>query len=200
MTSFCPSHAWDDYYASQEGDDTICALCGTDLPDTDPGIPGIVNRQDSPWWQGGYCSASCLLASGDSASLPGIVRGYARRECHTVKGFVDALGFSDTLRLTLRAIDRHNPASIRVRLVDGTVCGPSDDVSGVPDSARIIGVLIGGIAWDCSDWEYGTELPLPPGVDAAGIRALVDDLFADFDDALADYRATCEYEDVGYAD
>lgn len=193
MPSFCPSHAWDDYCRDMDGDDTRCALCGTDLPDEDPGIPGIVNRQDSPWWQGGYCSASCLLASGDSTSLPAIVRGYAKRECHTVGAFVRALGFCATLRDTLHAIDKNNPASIRVRLASGIV-GPSDDTSNVRDSDRIIAVRIGGIAWDDSDWEYGTELPMPPGVDAAGIRALVETLHADFADALADWQFTRDAE------
>ena len=196
--AICPSHAWDDYCTFMEGDETKCARCGHDLPDEDPGIPGILNRQDSPWWQGGYCSASCLLASGDSTSLPGIVRGYARRERHTVKGFVDALGFSLTLADTLHTIDKHNTASIRVRLADGTVYGPGDDMSKVRDEDRVVGVRIGGIAWDDSVWEYGAELPMPPGVDAAGIRALVDTLGADFDDALADWRFTRECEDEGY--
>jgi len=194
MASFCPSHAWDDYCDLQEGDDTRCAFCVVDLPDEDPGIPGILNRLDSPWWQGGYCSASCLLASGDSTSLPAIVRGYARRECHTVEAFVKAMGFSLTLADTLHAIDKNNPASIRVRLASGVTIEPDDDTSNVRDSDRITHLVIGGTAWDDSDWEYGTELPLPSGVDAAGVRELVDLLHADFADALADWQFTRDCE------
>jgi hypothetical protein len=200
-----------DYFHSQEGDDTRCAQCGTDLPDEDPGVPnplawakGATPRFDSVW-QDGFCSCRCFLARGEdrSSALPmPVVRGLARREPDlTVQGFCEYIGCGSTLRENLRRIDRHNLEHVWVVLADGrTIYYHHEwDDSPVLPTARVVRVGAGCIAWDGSDWEFSCDdpvgAPTSTGWEPRNAWAVVDGVRSACHDAYSEYTAERDAED-----
>ena len=70
MADFCPSHAWDDYYASQE-EPECCPQCGAENTDEETG----------EWIEPaapGFCSQKCERDHGaDQAALAAAEEQYA---------------------------------------------------------------------------------------------------------------------------
>ena len=73
----------------------------------------------------------------------------------TVAGFIEAIGVTDTLARTLRAIDRHNIEHVFLVLADGkTLYYHTDGLDSIPADSEVVRVGVGAIAWDDSDWEF----------------------------------------------
>jgi hypothetical protein len=113
----------------------------------------------------------------------------------TVLDFVNHIGVSQSLYVTLRAIDKYNVEALDVKL--GTLPGnwiSADDRIPEPDpGTRIEAIRIRGIAWDGSDWEWNRVINCN-ACDPADVFGCLDAARADFEEALDEHNAERDAE------
>ena len=107
----------------------------------------------------------------------------------TIQDFCDHIGI-EPVRSALRAIDKHNIEHVWLVLAGGerVYYHDHDKLDALTPETSIIGVGMGGIAWDGSDWEWGTEEMFDNGKRTWRWSDL-DDMREAFHDALAEYEA-----------
>lgn len=113
----------------------------------------------------------------------------------SIKSFCDHLGIHP-IGAALRAIDKHSTDSVHLGFDGGhprsgntVVTAESHELDFCPDWLRISKVVVSGIAWDGSDWEWSKSVVAGHtwlGFDAAR---------QEFEDALQDYCAEREAEE-----
>lgn len=109
----------------------------------------------------------------------------------SVASLCEHIGVSDSLKETLRLVDKYNIEHIWVVLPDKTRAGVHGGcLDQTHRSTRLRAVGVGGIAWDGSDWEFSEEVEAGKGW-AALSRAR-----ENFHDALEEWNAQqdAEYE------
>lgn len=113
----------------------------------------------------------------------------------TVRDFYDHIGI-EPVRNAMQAIDKYNVEHVWLILPDGerVYYHDVDRLDTLTPDDEIAGVGVGGIAWDGSDWEWGTEEMF----DKPGARPWrwsdLDDMREAFHDALAEHQYENEEE------
>lgn len=76
-----------------------------------------------------------------------------------IQDFIDSMGCGNSLDGTLRAIDKHNLEHVWLILEDGrTLYYWTEGLDRYPTSLWVVGIGVGAIAWDGSDWEYANVI------------------------------------------
>jgi hypothetical protein len=106
-----------------------------------------------------------------------------------VASLCEHIGVSDSLKETLRLVDKYNTEHIWVVLPDKTrAYYDSAGLDQIHRSTRLRAVGVGGIAWDGSDWEFSEE------VEAGNGWAALSRAHENFCDALEEWNAQQDAE------
>ena len=147
-------------------DDPLCDICGMSADACQcPECPECKQ----------FGRPECLIEHG--LTVPGVV---------TVQKFLDHIGCCDTLRGTLRAIDRHSTEHVWIR-----VCGSGrlyyhtdlDTLRAVRRHSTVTHVGASCIAWDGSDWEFSIEVECHSPDDINYVRAACEGGLAEYESA-----------------
>jgi len=118
----------------------------------------------------------------------------------TVQDFCDHIGI-EPIRTALRRIDKHNTEHIWL-VVDGedgwyrVYYHDHDVLDALKPGDVLIGVGVGGIAWDDTDWEYGDEVMFAD-MHHPWQWSYLDTMREGFHEALAEHNAHIEAEEEG---
>jgi hypothetical protein len=112
----------------------------------------------------------------------------------TVLDFVNHIGVSPSLYVTLRAIDKYNVEALDVKLgtLEGGWISADDKIPEPHPGTRIEAIRVRGIAWDGSGWEWGRVIDCDG--DPADVFGCLDAAREDFEEALDEHNTERDAE------